>query len=120
MIELGATATQFLYGARAGARFTFGGTVAPNAVNQLIQGGYVERVPPGDPEYAPGIYRFTPKGAEVARQLPHHYKIVPSPKMDAPDLVSAVCICGYRSAPNTKARARHSGNVHVNAKKVRA
>lgn len=113
---LGASARQYLYGARAGLRFTFGGELNPRAVGQLLNSGSIVAVTPDDEWYVPGMYQWTDKGADLGRALPHHYETIPSPKMDAPDLVAARCICGYQSGPTTEGQARHRGNAHVNAK----
>lgn len=118
--DLGANARQFLYGARAGLRFTFAGLTSARAVSQLRNTGCIEEVTPADPWYSPGMYVFTARGAAWGRLLPHHYTIVPSPKMDTPDLVAALCVCGYKSGPTTENQARHRGNSHINAKKAQA
>lgn len=120
MIELGAAAQKFLYGARANTAFTFGGDCSPQVINQLLQSGCIIRVEYGDPYYMPGLYRFTPKGAAIGKTLPHRYTIVPAPKMDTPELVAAKCICGYKSSSCTEAQAHHRGTAHINAKKVQA
>lgn len=119
VIPLGAEAQRFLYGARAGVAFTFGGNTTPVAVNQLLQSGCIDRVNPDEPYYVPGLYRFTRRGQAIAETLPHRIDIVPSPKMDTPNLVKAVCICGmYESGPTTEAQAQHRGTAHINDKKV--
>lgn len=119
-LELGAQATQFLYERRTGEVFTFAGRISGVAVKQLINSGCVERLPTNDPAYSPGAHRITRYGAIISRRLPHYYRIVPRPKMDAPDLKAAQCICGYLSGATTEANAEHRGTVHVRMKKVLA
>lgn len=120
MIELGASAQRYLYSARAGIRFVFAGEASPQTVGQLLNSGCIEQIEYGDPYYAPGMYRFTDKGAAVGKTLPHRYEIVPRPKMDTPELVAAKCICGYLSGSTDENQAHHRGRAHINAKKVQA
>lgn len=117
MIEIGAQAQSFLYDARTGIKFVFGGRATPITINQLRNAGYVEEVPRDDPHWSPGLYVWTRAAVRDAKLLPHRIEIVSAPKMDAPDLVSAHCSCGYESAPNTEVRVRNSWANHVNSKK---
>jgi hypothetical protein len=116
MVNVGAQALTFLYQAHAGRRFVFGGRATPVTINQLRNAGYVEEIPYDDEWYSPGMYRWTDLGAHVAKTLPHTLEIIPSPKMDSPDLVAAKCSCGYQSSATTEPHARHRWASHANNK----